>query len=339
MPITDHEPSRRVPGTRPLFLITIDTEGDGMWSRQRTVETRNAAFLPRFQTLCEKYGLIPTYLATYEMALSPAFREMGVDVLKRNAGEIGMHLHAWYSPPDHPLTEDDLRHHPFLIEYPTAVMRAKIAALTDLLEDTFGVKMLSHRAGRWSFDARYARLLLERGYRIDCSVTPHVSWRWKRGDPRQRGGTDYSAFPEDAYFVDLADIRRPGRSDLLEVPVTIMLSRFPLHGLARHVLSRTAPTASLARWLLPVRWLRPDGRNLQHLLRIVDRAAAEGRRYVDFMLHSSELMPGGSPAFPTEASIERLYEHLECLFEHATRVFDGATLARFYDGLREGRPA
>ena len=45
---------------RPAFLVTIDTEGDDLWSRPREIGTRNAAFLPRFQALCEAHGLKPT---------------------------------------------------------------------------------------------------------------------------------------------------------------------------------------------------------------------------------------------------------------------------------------
>jgi hypothetical protein len=323
----------------PCFLITIDTEGDGMWWRPRTIETRNAAFLPRFQALCETYGLRPTYLTNYEMARSPVFRELGVDILRRNAGEIGMHLHAWHSPPHYSLTGDDYHHHPYLIEYPLDVMRAKIAHLTDLLEATFAVKMVSHRSGRWSFSAAYARMLLERGYRVDCSVTPHVSWRWKVGDPRQAGGTDFSGFPDSAYFLDPEDISRPGDSGLLEVPVTIMSSGPAVRARLGRVLPSTRLVTGALKRLFPVRWLRPNGRNLTHLLRLVDRAAVERRRYIECMLHSSELMPGGSPAFATAASIETLYEHLARLFEHATQIFHGATLAQFHDRFREREPA
>ena len=41
-------------------------------------------------------------------------------------------------------------------------------------------------------------------------------------------------------------------------------------------------------------------------------------------------MPGGSPRFPTPRRIERLYEHLEQLFEAASAAFRGMTLAEFY---------
>src|SRR5438046_1437730 len=79
----------------PVFLVTIDTEGDNLWTRPRTVTTRNAEWLPRFQALCEAHGLRPTYLTDYDMAVSPAFRDFARDLLVRDAGEIGMHLHAW----------------------------------------------------------------------------------------------------------------------------------------------------------------------------------------------------------------------------------------------------
>lgn len=340
MALPDRVSMRELSGERPFFLITIDTEGDGMWWRPRSIETKNAAFLRRFQRLCETHGLVPTYLTNYEMAMSPVFRELGRDVLERNAGEIGMHLHAWHSPPDYSLTGDDHRHHPYLIEYPPDVMRSKITYLTDLLEDTFDVKMLSHRSGRWSFTAAYARLLLDRGYRVDCSVTPHVSWRWAVGDPRQSGGTDFSHFPDHAYFLDLDDISRAGASDLLEVPMTVVpCSPATLFTLARRALPSTRPVARAVNHLLPARWLRPNGTNLKQLLRIVDRAASERWRYVEFMLHSSELMPSGSPAFRTDESIERLYEQLEHLFEHASRFFRSATLAQFYHYCRARQPA
>jgi hypothetical protein len=50
------------PSVRGAFLITVDTEGDNLWSRPRDITVRNAEVLPRFQELCERHGLRPTYL-------------------------------------------------------------------------------------------------------------------------------------------------------------------------------------------------------------------------------------------------------------------------------------
>lgn len=82
---------------QPSFLITIDTEGDNLWSRPRVITTRNAAFLPRFQALCEKFGLKPTYLTNYEMAISQEFVEFGRDSLRGGAAEIGRSLTVRHS--------------------------------------------------------------------------------------------------------------------------------------------------------------------------------------------------------------------------------------------------
>jgi hypothetical protein len=55
----------------------------------------------------------------------------------------------------------------------------------------------------------------------------------------------------------------------------------------------------------------------------------EGRQYAEFMLHSSEFMPGGSPTFPDERSIDVLFEHLERLLAAAQRNFRGMGLSAF----------
>ena len=290
---------------KPSFLISIDTEGDNLWSIPAEVTTENARFLPRFQSLCERFGLKPTWLTNYEMAESPVFCEFGRDVLRRGAGEIGMHLHAWDSPPLMPGPKGQA----YLIEFPEDVMREKVAFMTTLLEDRFGEKMTSHRAGRWAFDPRYARLLVEHGYLVDCSVTPHVSWAAHPGDPDGAGGSDYTSFPAQPYFLDLDRIDSEGRSSLLEVPVSIV----PLGDKPQ--------------------WLRPKGKNRDSMHAILRQAREEGWPCVLFILHSSELMPGGSPTFPTDDAIESLYEDLESVFADAAEHFRGATLSEFYDEM------
>jgi hypothetical protein len=54
---------------------------------------------------------------------------------------------------------------------------------------------------------------------------------------------------------------------------------------------------------------------------------------VEFLVHSSELMPGGSPRFRTAAAIERLYASLEVLFEELSTWCKGMTLAEFHAGF------
>ncbi|MEZ3501042.1 deacetylase [Pantoea sp. KPR_PJ] len=318
--------------TQPSFLITIDTEGDNLWRNHRTITTRNTAFLPRFQSLCERYSLKPTWLTNYEMAVDPAYVEFARDVIARNQGEVGMHLHAWNSPPEAPLTDDDWRWQPYLIEYPDDVLRAKVAFMTQLLEETFQTKMRSHRAGRWAFDERYAAALTELGYLVDCSVTPRVNWRFNRGAPQGNGGTDYTHFPRNAYFIDPADISRPGRSPLLEVPMSIQYKYSPLMSAFKQGMYKLRGKQRSPA----VYWLRPSGGNVASMKRVIEQSLAEGQDYVEFMLHSSEFMPDGSPTFKNEQDIERLYEDLDALFSWVSPRFKGRTLTEYHASFTQG---
>jgi hypothetical protein len=69
------------------------------------------------------------------------------------------------------------------------------------------------------------------------------------------------------------------------------------------------------------------------MLGLVKSAVKQRRDYIEFMLHSSEFMPGGSPTFPSAGHIERLYGEMESLFETASRYFKGYTLAEYYQAF------
>lgn len=314
------------------FIVTVDTEGDNLWGRPRAITTRNAAYLPRFQRLCEKFHFKPVYLTNYEMAMSDEFVDFARDVASRGACEVGMHLHAWNSPPLEALTGDDFSHQPYLIEYPDRLMREKVRTMTRLLEDRFGRRIVSHRAGRWAFDARYADMLLDEGYLVDCSVTPGVDWSAMPGDPAGSGGSDYTSFPDRPYWLASPDISKGSSAGLLEVPMTVLPSglfrrwpwayRLPHH--LRRIVRRISPER---RWLCPVPLL--EKHNLGAMLQLARRARDESPPHLEFMLHSSELMPGGSPMFRGAAQVDRLYESLEILFEELARSCRGMTLAEF----------
>ncbi|MDR0771204.1 MAG: deacetylase [Burkholderiales bacterium] len=311
----------------PFFIITIDTEGDNLWTQHRHITTENARYLQRFQTLCERFAFKPVYLTNFEMANDPVFQAFGRDVLRKGTGEIGTHVHAWNNPPLTSLTDDDDRHQPYLIEYPEAVMREKFLVTHRLLEDVFQTPMVSHRAGRWAFDARYAKLLAEHGYHSDCSVTPEISWRTTKGDPTGQGGTDYRAFPRHAYFLDLDHIERAGHSTLLEVPMTTRLKHGALTNAIKNFIARCRGKSNTPS----VAWLRPRGGNVTAMQTLAARVLTEpAADYLEFMLHSSEFMPGGSPTFQTAEHIEKLYADLETLFSWLATRCRGATLEEYY---------
>ena len=308
------------------FLITIDTEGDNMWKSRYSgnsvryrISVRNGAYLPRFQQLCEKYGFKPTYLVNYEMCSSRPFVEMARDGLKRGMLEIGMHMHAWNCPPYYELTPvSGPKSNPYIGEYPHRIIEEKVRYLTGLLKKTFQTPVVSHRSGRWYLEPAYLKILGKYGIRIDCSVTPGIDWSGQPGVSAAGRGTDYTGFTDEPYEMDIRRFHKKGKSGIYEVPVTI--------------------DCTGKRKKNPL-WLRPDGNNASEMCRLVRKRKEEGCSCVEFMLHSSELMPGGSPVFVSDMSVEKLYDDMERLFCEASALFSGATLNEFVSeqyGLRQG---
>ncbi|MGB7566754.1 MAG: hypothetical protein WBM07_02770, partial [Chitinivibrionales bacterium] len=79
-------------------LITVDTEEDNQW-QSNVSTTHNLECLPRFQELCEKSSLKPTYLCTYGVVESEFFSSTLVKWQSLGKAEIGAHLHSWSTPP------------------------------------------------------------------------------------------------------------------------------------------------------------------------------------------------------------------------------------------------
>ena len=314
--------------TKPFFLITIDAEGDNLWSRPKIIETKNAEFLHRFQILCEKYGLKPTYLTNYEMAISPNYVEFGREVIKKQTGEIGMHLHAWNNPPLESITNDDLYYQPYLIEYNIDVMYKKIIAITNLLKETFNNDIISHRSGRWAFNQTYANLLIDNGYKIDCSVTPLRSWSSTKGHPAGEGGSDYRFHPQMPYLINSTNSKT--NKTLLEIPVTIISRNNWLNNFISISDHFSIINKKLFQNYLDPIWLRPNGKNIDLLKKILKYKLKVNHDYVMFTLHSSELMPGGSPTFRNENDIEKLYSDIEEVFSLAKKYFLPATLKEYH---------
>jgi len=309
------------------FIITIDTEGDNLWAKPKDITTKNAKYLSRFQELCEKCGFKPVYLANWEMANSPVFQEFANNIIKRKTGEIGMHLHAWNTPPDYKLTNDDYNYQPLLIEYPAQIMENKIKCMTRKLEDTFQVEIVSHRAGRWAINLQYIKILQKYGYKVDCSITPHIDWG--RCDEQYRvNKIDYSNFPTHAYFMNKKDVSQEGDSSILEVPVTIIKDDSFLWIRNNKILPEIAKRG--INYMFPEKvWLRPNRKNINEIIAICDRMQHKNGVYAEFMLHSSELMPGGSPTFANNNQIENLYHDLNLLFSSIKNDFSGCTLKEY----------
>lgn len=313
------------------LIITIDTEGDNLWTWKQGAEvhTRNVQFLERFQELANRYGFFPTWLSNYEMINDDNYIRFADKYLSKDLCEIGMHLHAWNSPPLYTLKAvEHPENAPYLIEYPVDIIEEKISYLTEYIEKRVGKKPVSHRAGRWAMNQAYFDLLAKYGYLIDCSVTPHVDWTNTLGQSKDAFGTNYYHAKEQPHWIST------GYGKLMECPVTIrMTNRLRIPAWNAQGLKYAAKRIMKGQVL----WFRPHLNNHSEMIELMDMVQREKDSYLMFMLHSSELMPGGSPTFKTQDDIERLYSSLDSLFNRASRFFTGATLEEYYQGILDNR--
>lgn len=295
------------------FIITVDTEGDNLWNYSKGVEvqTHNALYISRFQELCEKYSFKPVYLTNYEMIKNLDYVEYVKSKSLIGKCEVGIHVHGWNNPPFYDLNGIN-GGNAFLVEYPDEVMEEKFKVTYDLITSAIGKAPFSHRAGRWIMDKRYFNLLEKYNVLVDCSYTPTISWMDTKGESRAYG-CDYSKVSCHAHMV----------GNVLEVPMSIIKTRkvFNISNI-KAITKQVLQGKSI--------WLRPASSGLQEMKWLL-RSNPNNDNFVEFMIHSSELMPGGSPYFQTKNDIDELFKTMDSLFAYAvSNGFFGCTLEEFY---------
>jgi hypothetical protein len=282
----------------PLELVFgVDTEEEGLFVGaypRVPAGVRNVAELRRLEFVTREFGIPLTLLVSYPVARDPACCDVLLrwkDVL---GAEIGAHLHPWNTPPfadlpwPEPIPSDRL---------PPELLRAKLQTLLAAIEDNLGVQPRSFRMGRWDFGRQVRRLLPEHGIQVDSSIVPcrHVV-----------GAPDNFLAPGDPFWLDTGD----GRPRTIEIPLTLvpLLAGVPrlLHRLSRRfagtggerILSGFRSWGAIGPQ--PVWYPQPTMRLAARL------HARRGGRVLSVSVHSSELMPGGSPNSRDEAAVARL---------------------------------
>jgi hypothetical protein len=296
------------------LLVTIDVECDmPRWLVEPQTTLRNLEGLPRFQALCDRLGVRPTYLVTHPVATWPegAFLR---DIHDRGACEIGTHLHPWTCPPYEPHENRLEATHPSRLS--AAHMEAKLATLTHAIEERFGRRPTSYRAGRFGLDGEGLKALARLGYVVDTSATPLCDWRGE-------GGRNWVDAPLTPYFPDADEPTRRGSSPVLEVPVSIAWDRPVPERLGRAIVK--LPRRLRVRGLLDnpvvpltkVQWLYPSIADVAGMMRLARVLVRRGVTFLNVFFHSSELWPGASPYCTTQADVDRYLSTLERFFEDA----------------------
>lgn len=299
------------------FIITVDTEGDNLWAWKpgETITTENAKYVDRFQKLCENYSFIPVYLCNYEMIKDSFFCSYVSQKAMEGKCEIGMHLHAWNSPPIIELN-NIFNGRAYITEFSREQMLDKHIFLRDFIIERTGITPTSYRSGRWATNEVLFSVLDEIGIKIDCSVTPGLTLEHCPG-MTVKGGNSYIGYPSKPY--KLTD-------SLIEVPMTTKrIKRFEGVSLKN----------SLGNLIKGKQfWLRPAIHSFEEMVFLINQMEKEGIHYLEFMIHSSELMPGGSPYGKDDESVERIYQRMEDVFKYVSGNYIGISLSDYYAELK-----
>jgi hypothetical protein len=326
---------------RPLLALTIDVEEDMPgWKIATPVTAANVSALPRLAELCARLGVLPTYLCTHPVVTLPESAATLRALARRGGCELGTHLHPWTTPPYGSVpgrAGDERAHAYYLSELPAERFRAKLEVLHAAVGELAGSAPRSFRAGRFGLGAAALRELVTLGYAADTSVTPLA-------EHTADGGPDFRAAPEHPYRPSRDDVRVPGDLPIIEIPVSIGLTRALPRALRRayvHLPQSLRLRGLLSRdhlgwldfaWLYPVRFEHAE------MTRVARTLVAGGARVLNVFLHSSELFPGVSGRVRTAADVEGVFTRLEGLltFCRAELAAEPVTLA---DAARALRPS
>ncbi|TAN23126.1 MAG: hypothetical protein EPN33_06470 [Acidobacteria bacterium] len=295
---------------KPIVIFTVDVEPDNCWQSPLGTGFESAHGLRRFHRLCSQYGVRPTYLVTHSVAENRPYRLALLEMLRTGECEIGAHPHLWEIPPQHPLDGEKR----CATEYPEAVLEAKLDALLRLLREEFG-PVVSHRAGRWGFSAAHHRVLERLGIRYDTSITPGIDWRKSRGP-------DYRFASAKPHFI----------GEVIEVPCSIRRSWLPTWLIRPDSFNRKI----LGVKLTP-EWLRLRRNSSNELMKSISKWAWARQGFANMMTHSSEMIAGASPYWPSEDSIAKVFRCYEQLFTFwRASGAEGLTLGEYGDRQRAG---
>lgn len=279
-------------------MVIVDTEEEFDWSAplSRTNRSVNSvAAQSAAHEIFAKYGVVPTYVVDYPVAVTESSIGVLTDLLKAGVCEIGAHLHPWVNPPD---VEDVNAFNSYPGNLPADLEREKLEVLSAAIENSIGFRPRVYKAGRYGLGINTAAILEETGYDVDLSVVPYTSFA-------ADGGPDYRTFGASPYWFG-------AKRKLLEIPLTCGFAgvlatsgprAFPALSSDLGMKLRLPGIAARLRLLERIR-LTPEGIDHAAHRRLINSMLAEGHRVFAMTYHSPSLQPGNTPYVRDKADLK-----------------------------------
>jgi hypothetical protein len=296
--------------SKPILLVVVDTEEEFDWNAdfdRNATSVRHMREIGRFQEICDRAGIRPTYVVDYPIAT----QEESTSVLRPLAAEgravIGAHLHPWVNPP---FEEEVNRRNSYPGNLQADLERRKLEHLTAAITTAFGEPPRAYKAGRYGFGPNTAAILSELGYDCDLSFSSGFDFGID-------GGPDYSATSSEAVWLDR-------EHSLLELPATggfvgylrrygATLQRLADRDTARRL--RLGGVLSRSGLMSRIR-LSPEGFTFNESRALTRQLFEDGLRIFSFTLHSPSVQPGCTPYVSNDAERRALLQHINDYFHY-----------------------
>lgn len=295
------------------FTITVDTEEEWDWASGWPTgrpQVTNIDALPRFQQLCSRYGIRPTYFVDLAVLDDCRAKQTVLEVAGQPGVEVGMHIHPWNTPPIMDARSTTARD-TFLHNLRDDLITAKLNRVYRRFND-LGLRPTSFRGGRYSSGGQVTAFLRRHGFWADASVLPLTTWP-DDGAPDYRGrGLLPNRLPP----------AEQGRPPLWEIPLTLAFNRRPLgfwrrcYELIENSWLGKLHLIGIAERLRLIRriWLNFESPLGEHMLDMLPVARRLGLQHVCFTVHSSSLMAGKGPYTRTAGDEQRIFGLIERVF-------------------------
>jgi len=301
--------------TQPLLIVVVDTEEEFNWAKPPDSAETSVSHMESLHLthdICTQYGVSPCYVIDYPIASQKLSADILNGYLAKHQCEIGAHLHPWVNPP---IEEQLSSRNMYPGNLPKDLEYRKLKTLRDMIEQQFGNKPNTYKAGRYGFGKNTLDILKQLGFSIDLSFCPPI-------DHSADGGPDYSDNNSEPFiFKD---------SDILEIPIsgsfTGIMGKYskPVFNISQRFEKIRMPGILSRTNVLDRLILSPEGYTPEEHIKVVKYLYKKGQRVFTWSFHSPTVVPGNTAYVTNKVQQQNYLDCFKRFFDYFFNQLNGS---------------